>query len=267
MVLIGLIALGILAIFVLLFIFAPLVAWIILGLVVLIIVLLLVVPIGADFSYINNELKLSAKVDGFSLQILPKKASGANKPPKEKKEKKPEKEKPKEPETEAKPKNKRKLDFTRDEILELLKKVFRGIGKFGKITVHKFMLHYVAGGTDPYDTAVSYNYVNAALSAIGPLASRNFRIKGDVDVWTDVDFTAEKTKIDARACVTIRLAQVFHMAFSAGFGVLGVLIKNKWRLFREKRKNKSLDNDKVINIEDNIKENIQSEERMDSHGQ
>ena len=65
----GLIALGVVALFVLLFIFLPVVAWIILGLILLILLVVLFVPIGADVSYIGGEFSLAARADGFAIQL------------------------------------------------------------------------------------------------------------------------------------------------------------------------------------------------------
>lgn len=267
---IGLIALGALAALVLLFIFLPVVAWSILGLIVLIIVLVLIVPIGADVSYIDGELRLAARANGFSFQLLPKKPGDEDKPQKEKKPGKPKKEKKPKPKPEAGSKPKKKLDFTMDEILELLKRVLRGVGRFGKITVNRFMLHYVAAGDDPYNTAVTYNYVNAALSSVIPICEQKFIVK-DADVRTDIDFTVDKMKVDAELCITIRLIQVVRMAFAVAFGALGILIRNKLRLLREKRqarKNGSVDadSDNVNNTDNNREQPAQAEERMDSNG-
>ena len=265
-------ALGIIAVFVLLFIFLPVVAWIILGLILLLLILILVIPIGADVGYVDGEFKLAARADGFALQLLPRKPADPDKPPRKPKEKKPKKTKEKkEKEEESAPKEKtKKFDFTVEEIFELIKKVLHGLGKFGKLTVHRFMLHFVAGGEDPYNTAMTYGYVNAALSSLAPVAAQKFRVKGDVDVWTDVDFAADKMKLDAELSITIRLAQVVHMVFAVAFGALGILIKNKIRLSKEKRQNKknpSVNNDEVINIENAPKEEkIQAEERNDLHG-
>ena len=155
---IGILALAALAVLVLLFIFLPVVAWILVGLAVLILAVVLLTPVGADIGYIGGELRLAARLDGFTLQLLPRKPEDPNKPKKEKKPKE-----PKEPQEERparEPKPGRKLSFTKDELLELAKKAIRGLGKFGKLTVRRFMLHYVAAGEDPYDTVMTYNFVN-----------------------------------------------------------------------------------------------------------
>jgi len=122
-----------------------------LGLVLVILLVLLLIPIGADVEYIGGDFKLSAKVCGILIQLLPKKKKDEDKPPKEKKEKKKKEKKPK-PEKEAgeeKPKEKKKLDFTVEEIFEVIQKVLGSLKKFGKLTVDRFLLHYTAGGKDP----------------------------------------------------------------------------------------------------------------------
>ena len=257
------IALGVVAAMVLLFVFLPVAAWIILGLLLLIILAILFIPVGADVAYVDGEFSLAARADGFALQILPKNPADPNKPPRKKREKKPKKpkeEKPPEEKEEEKEKKSSglKLDFTLEEIVELIRKVLKGLGKFGKITVRRFMLHYVAGGSDPYNTAVTFNYVNAALSSLAPICAQKFRITGDVDVWTDIDFALDKMKIDAALSVTLRIAQFVHVGLAVGFGALGILIKNRLRLRREAReakKNQSVESGDVADIENEIQKN------------
>ena len=72
---------------------------------------------------------------------------------------------------------------------------------------------------------MTYNYVNAALSTLIPICEEKFIVK-ESDIWTDIDFTADKTKVDVELCATIRLAQVMHMLIAIAFGALGVLIQN-----------------------------------------
>lgn len=277
----GLIILGVvaaLAAFILLCVFLPAVGLTILGIIVLLIVLVLNVPVGADAAYIGGEFTLAARANGFSFQILPKKSGSEGKPPKENK---PKKEKKPKPEKESEPKPKKKLSFTKEELFELAKRVLKGVGKFGKVTVNKFMLHYAAAGDDPYDTVVTYNYVNAALSTLIPICEEKFIVK-DSDIRTDIDFTVDKTKVDVELCATIRLAQVMHMLFAIAFGALGVLIQNKRRLRREKKQGIASDGIEVdvalekdtdeaetsqINKGNNTEQNTQAEERTDSNGQ
>ena len=248
---------------------------IILGVIVAIIVAIMLVPVGADVAYEGGELRLSAKVCGMLLQLIPKPPADETKPKKEKKPKKPKKKK-KQPEEQAqtgeeKPKKKLDLDFSMDEILGLVKSVLRGLGRFGrKLSVDRFLLHYTAAGKDPYNTAMTFGYVNGALTTLAPICRRTFDAK-DVDVWTDVDFTTEKTKVDFGVALTIRIGQIFGVVFTILFGVLGIFIKHKFRKFKEKRANKKAgipENGEAAaeNKEENSK-NIQAEERTDSNGE
>lgn len=228
---IAILALAVLAALVLLFIFLPVVAWILVGIVLLILATMLLVPVGADIGYVGGELRLAARVDGFALQLLPRKPADPNKPKKEKKPKEPKK--PAEEKPRQEPKPKRKLSFTKEELLELAKKALHGLGKFGKLTVRRFMLHYVAAGEDPYNTAMTYNYVNAALCMLSPLCAGCFRVKGDVDVRTEIDFAAEKTRVDFELSITLRLIQAVHALLVTAVGALGVLLRSKRRQRRE----------------------------------
>ena len=248
---------------------------IILGVIVAIIVALMLVPVGADVAYEGGELRLSAKVCGMLLQLIPKPPADETKPKKEKKPKKPKKKK-KQPEEqvqtgEEKPKKKLDLDFSMDEILGLVKSVLRGLGRFGrKLSVDRFLLHYTAAGKDPYNTAMTFGYVNGALTTLAPICRRTFDTK-DVDVWTDVDFTTEKMKVDFSVALTIRIGQIFGVLFTILFGALGILIKHKFRKFKEKRANKKAgipeNGEAAADNREEISKNIQPEERTDSNGE
>ena len=248
---------------------------IILGVIVVLIIAIMLVPVGADVAYEGGELRLSAKVCGMLLQLIPKPPADETKPKKEKKPKKPKKKK-KQPEEQAgtgeeKPKKKLDLDFSLEEIFGLVKSVLRGLGRFGrKLSVDRFLLHYTAAGKDPYNTAMTFGYVNGALTTLAPICRRTFDAK-DVDVWTDVDFTTEKTRVDVGVALTIRIGQIFGVVFTILFGALGILIKHKIRKFKEKRANKKAgipENGEAAaeNKEENTK-NIQPEERTDSNGE
>lgn len=248
---------------------------IILGVIIAIIVAIMLVPVGADVAYEGGELRLSAKVCGVLLQLIPKPPADETKPKKQKKPKKPKKQK-KRPEEQAqtgeeKPKKKLNLDFSMDEIMGLVKSVLRGLGRFGrKLSVDRFLLHYTAAGKDPYNTAMTFGYVNGALTTLAPICRRSFDAK-DVDVWTDVDFTTEKTKVDFGVALTIRIGQIFGVVFTILFGALGILIKHKFRKFKEKRANKKAgipDNEgTAAENKEEITKTIQAEERTDSNGE
>ena len=136
------------------------------------------------------------------------------------------------------------------------------MGHILTIRVDRFMLHYTAAGDDPYDTALIYGYVNGALSSLAPLCRKKFKVR-DADVRTDVDFTADSMSVDFVIAVTMRIGQIFEGLFIIAFGALGIIIKNKRRLAREKRTGATDTNGEEIK---QIEENRQAEERMNENG-
>lgn len=236
----------------------------VIGLVILLILLVSLVRVGIDAEYIGGSLKASAKVCGKLIEVYP------NSPLFEKLKNRHKKEKPKEeapPPAETRPKEERpkkrlKLNLSRDELLALAKKALHGVGHILTIRVDRFMLHYTAAGDDPYDTALIYGYVNGALSSLAPLCRKKFKVQS-VDVRTDVDFTADSMNIDFAIAVTMRIGQIFEGLFIIAFGALGIIIKNKRRLAREKRTGAADTNGEEIK---QIEENTQAEERMNENG-
>lgn len=215
------------------------VALIIIGVIVLIIALIMLIPVGADLGYEGGVFSVSAVACGMPImKLFPKPEEDVTKPPKHPRKEKKKKEKAPAEGEEAKPKKKLNFDFTPDELLALLKKVLKGFGKLGrKFKVDRFLLRYTAAGDDPYKTALTYNYVNAALSSLGPICAKRFQVD-DCEVSTAVDFTADKMSIDFGLAMTIRIGQIFGAVNTILFGALGILIKNKLRLMKEKRQNK-----------------------------
>lgn len=247
------------------------VALIIIGVLALIITAIMLIPVGVDLGYEGGEFHLAAKINGFLLKLIPKPPPHERKKPKEKKakkEKKPKKEKKKkkkEPEEEGEKKPKRKLDFSRDELLGLVKAALKGLGKFGrKLKVSRFHLNYVAAGDDPYDTARNFAYVNAALSSLAPICARRFTVK-DCDVRTDIDFLADSMTLDLGLAMTIRIGQIVGVGLTIGFGALKILIKNKIRLKKEKKQHMK-DGGDAEAAQEKEKNNIQAEERMEANG-
>ena len=209
---------------------------IILGILVGLIVLILLTPVGADLGYEDGRLHVSLKIMGLLLQLFPKPPPDPNKPPKEKKPKK-EKKKKEPAEEEEKPKKKRQLPFNRDELLDLLKIALRSLGRFGReFKVDRFVLRYTAAGFDPYNVAVTYGWVNAALSSLAPICRERFTVK-DCEVWTDVDFTADWMHLDLGLAFSIRIGQILGTVFGLAFGALGILLRSKLRRRREAKLN------------------------------
>ena len=204
------------------------VGWIILGLILLILIGILILPIGVDLGYEDGKLHLAAKAAGVLIPIFPRsKKKGEPKRPKKPKPPKPPKEKA--PKEEKPEKPKKKLPFTKEDIFDLVKKVLQGVGRFGRSwKVERFVFRYTAGGLDPYQVAMNYAYVNAALSALAPICARRFRVR-DLDVRTDVDFLRDHSHIDFGLATTIRIGQILGVGMGIAFGALGILLRSRKR--------------------------------------
>lgn len=174
-------------------------------------VLLLLVPVGADVEYCNEAVRAYVRVGAIRICIFPGK-------PKEKKEKK-KKEKQK----------KSKMDITKDEILDLISVVFASVKKL-RFSLHKLKLHFTSAFSDPYQTAMVYGYVSAAVNALG-LPSRKH-----TDIQLGVDFESEKFILDAYLSVTIRIYYIMKLICCLAMGAVPILWRRHQRL---KTKNNS----------------------------
>lgn len=188
--------------------------WIILA-VALVLTVLNLLPVGVDAAYADDEFSLAARIGPFRLRLLPKPPDAKpkkKKPPKLKKKKppKPKKEKPK----------KQSAPSDIRTILALAKLGLQALNRFRqRLRVQLLRLVFVSGAPDPYDTALAFGYVNAALGALTPLAERALRID-ERDIQTGVDFQAGQPRIDARIVCTIRIGQIVVIALVFGVGFL-----------------------------------------------
>ncbi len=184
-----------------------------------VIVLILVIPLGASVSYIGGELRVAARVLCFNIGILP-----AREPKKPKKEKPPKAQKPK------KPKKKRPPDTEKPKptVKELLGLAEIGLGALTKmrrkLVVNDFMLHLTVADDDPYSAAMLYGTVNSVLGVLLPTADRAFNVRRS-DVKTCVNFETVELKADARATITLNLAKLIAVAFSAGWAIMKFKLK------------------------------------------
>ena len=76
-------------------------------------------------------------------------------------------------------------------------------------------------------------------------------------------------KVDAALSATLRIAQFVHVGFAVGFGVLGILIKNRLRLRREAREETKRQRREAVGVAEPELDNqktIKAEERKETHG-
>lgn len=179
--------------------------WIILA-IALVLTVLNLLPVGVDAAYADEAFSLAARVGPLRLRLLPK-------PPDAKPKKKPQKPKKEKPKKKSAPPDIRT-------ILVLAKLGLQALNRFRqRLRVQLLRLVFVSGAPDPYDTALAFGYVNAALGALTPLAERALRID-ERDIQTGVDFQAGQPRIDARIVCTIRIGQIVVIALAFGVGFL-----------------------------------------------
>lgn len=208
------------------------IGWIILGVLVGLITLIMLIPIGADLRYEDEVIRVSAKAAGIKFQLIPRK-KGKPKEEKTKEEPKPETQ-PKE-EKPKKQKKERSLSLNAEEIIDLLKVVLKGFGRFGrKFKVERFVLHWTAAGCDPYMVARTFSVVNAGLSQLAPICTERFHCR-DSSVWTDIDFVSDRMFFEFGLTMTIRIGQIVGTGLRIGAGALMILLRSKKRVKREKK--------------------------------
>ena len=191
--------------------------WIVLALLALL-TLLNLLRVGVSAGYEAQAFSVSARVGPLTIPVWPR-------PPAEE-PKKPKKEKPpKEPKAPQEQTKEKELDF--DTVLALAKLALKAAGSFRrKLTVELFRLVFVAGSSDPYDTAMQSAYVQAALGSLRPLAQRALHIQ-ERDVQVGADFTADKPRIEARLTLTIRIGQIVSIGVVFGVGYLKLMLQKK----------------------------------------
>lgn len=191
--------------------------WIVLALLALL-TLLNLLRVGVSAGYEAQAFSVSARVGPLTIPVWPR-------PPAEE-PKKPKKEKPpKEPKAPQEQTKEKELDF--DTVLALAKLALKAAGSFRrKLTVELFRLVFVAGSSDPYETAMQSAYVQAALGGLRPLAQRALHIQ-ERDVQVGADFTADKPRIEARLTLTIRIGQIVVIGVVFGVGYLKLMLQKK----------------------------------------
>ena len=156
-----------------------------------------------------------------------------------------------------------------DDLLEIVKKVLHHLNRFGhKFSVDYFMLHFTASEVDPYYTAMTYAYANELLCILAPMCRRSFKVRKS-DVSTDLDFMANRMRLDVALEMSIRIGQILGLVFSIAFAAIGVVLKALLRKKKEEKQQGKLpppDAGAAGHTEGTNDQTIQDEERMEANG-
>ena len=172
--------------------------------------------VGVDAEYDGEALLLRLKAGPVRITILPKKEK-PEKPKKKKKEKQPKAEKSKE------------SPLTLPTLLKLVRPALEALGSFRrKLSVDLLRLHARVGTSDPYNTAMTYAYLQSAVYGLHPLVERALNVK-ERDVWLTPDFTSDDIAAEGRLIGTIRIGQIVWIALVLGWKALLVIIRQHKR--------------------------------------
>ena len=95
-----------------------------------------------------------------------------------------------------------------------------------KLRVRRLEVKLILAGSDPCDLAINYGRACAALGGLEPQLDRFFVIRKK-DIQVECDFVEEKTKIYARADLTITLGRLLVLLARYGWRALRAFIKIK----------------------------------------
>ena len=166
----------------------------------------MLIPVGVAADYDSNGFKLKLKI--AFIRITP----DFSKKKKDKPENK-----------------KRKLDFTLEEWLETIRLILQTVGRLGKkLVCDRLKFVFVSSADDPYDAAMRYNTVSAALHTLVPLIKQKLTVK-NTDIRLSTDYDSEKSIIEAGITLTLRIVWFVLIAPAAAVSFVKILSESKKR--------------------------------------
>ncbi|MCC8048196.1 MAG: hypothetical protein LIO52_03750 [Oscillospiraceae bacterium] len=194
-----------------------------LTIIILLLAALLLMSVGVDVVYSAQGFVLRAKAGFVRITILPKKQK--DKPEKPKKEKKAKKKKEPTEEDAEKPKN--SLGINKDDIFYFASLGLKALGRLRRrLSIDLLSLHLVWAAADPFTAATGYGRIAAILHSVLSLLRGAVNIRSE-DITTDIDFTTDKMKIDARVKATFQIWEILYIALCAGVPFLVWYLKRR----------------------------------------
>lgn len=203
----------------------------ILGIVLAVLLLAALLPLGVDLAYQTppetgqgGGMNLWLRVGFLRFRLLPKKKP--KKPKKKKKPAKAEKPKPASNHPQASKPEGGKAKRGLSDYLELAGVVLKAASRFRRrVRVDRLRFCYVCAAEDPYDAIMNYGRLNAGISVLLPLLHRWIDLREEL-VALDVDVFSDRSRLDTRLTVTLRLWQWIEVGVVALTGLL------RWRRAR-----------------------------------
>lgn len=161
-------------------------------------------PIGVRLSYDESGGVVWLKMGFIKIKLYPREAKAQNAKQSQKNSNK------------SKNSEKKTKGGNLTEFLPIARIVFDFLSDFRKrLWVQNLYLRLTLAGDDPCDLAVHYGEAWAALGNLFPVLERYVKIKKR-DLHVDCDFSAEKTRIIARADILITFGRFLAIALRHG---------------------------------------------------
>lgn len=184
---------------------------------------ILLIPLGIDGGYREKTFILGVKIGPVNLKILPMSDKGflakmlkTEKKPRTKKAG----QKPEKPEEEKK-------TWSFEEILDIIRIGLGALGRFRRrLNIDYLRIWCSVSASDPFDTAMRYGIIRAAVAAYYPLIDGAFNVK-ERDYSVTPDFISGKTKVEVWLTTTINLLDLFYIAIAFGIDYLKLRKKQK----------------------------------------
>jgi hypothetical protein len=208
--------------------------------IVLLLFLIGQIRLGGRVEYSQEGVTAWIRICGISKQLFPKptltrsqeeKAAEKKRKKEEKarrkKEAKAKKSSEKKKTTESQEKTEKKPGGSLELVRGLLPVIIQALGGLKKrIRIDRLIVHYVAGGTDAAQVAISYGKLSAGAAGIVALLDNNFKVKRQ-EVTMDVNFLAESPTIYLDAGLSLTVGQILYLAVRYGIASLKVFLRQR----------------------------------------
>ena len=182
------------------------------GIILIVLVLLAFLRIGVTAEYSEEGFKVLARIGPIRYPVYP---------PQEKGKKKEKKKKTKEKQEQ---KGGKLATFQ-----EFLPSIAEAVGRLRrKLTINDLRIYYMAAGSDPSKTAMSFGIASAGLGVLVPVLENLFRIKSR-DLRTSVSFTESEPYVYLMAKLSLALWEIIYIAWSPLMAIVKANTKTKNR--------------------------------------
>lgn len=202
--------------------------------IIIIIVILSVVlltSLGVLLKYEDEAISFDVWIGPVKKKILP--ADGISS---KKSIKKAEKKAVKRAKKESKqPEEKKTRD--KDAIVAFIRLALKSLGRLRKkISVDILRIYWLAAADDPYDAALQFGYVSAAMGTLTPLIDGAFKIR-EKDFRTNLSFDTPKSVVFVELNATIQVWEILYITLIFGTEYLIMRHRLKRSRAEEERKN------------------------------